>query len=849
MTSTTGHSHTSHTSHTSHVSRASRAEVHKASGSRLGDSDPHQEEAPDLRLVLPALATWAAAVLVLGGPAGWAVGEAAACLVAAVAILAVRRLLPHTAAGVAVAALLCASASAGVAGLSTAELRRGPVPVLAAHQGHATVEVTLTGDPHEARGASQRASAHASPSVVAEADAVRATADGVTTAIRTPVLVIASPEPGAPGSGGGSQAWLRLLPSTRLTLDARLAPPIRPGDRIAAVVYTNGAPRITGGPSLVQRVAGSLRAGLHRSTSGLAPDARALIPGFVVGDTSAIPPELNEAFEATDLTHLLAVSGSNLTLVLALLIGPPALATRAERRGLAARLGLPLRLTALLGGVLTIGFVVLCRPDPSVLRAAVCGLITLLAIGTGRRRSLLPALAAAVIILLLYDPWLARSYGFALSVLATTGLLTLSPRWSEALQRRRVPAHLAEALAAAASTQVFCAPVIAVLAAHISLVAIPCNLLAELAVTPATLLGLGALATAPLSMAVAKAFAWAAGWPADWVAAVARAGGSLPGAALAWPGGWTGGALLAAATVAAVFLARRILRRPWACAVLALLLIVVVLQPAPLTRIVTGWPPPGWRLAVCDVGQGDALVLNPGDGDGTAVVIDTGPEPALADHCLRSLGVTAIPLLVLTHFHADHVSGLPAVLAGRSVGAIEITTLDAPPTEAASVLRRAAAAHIPLVQASAGEHRTLGGLDWRVLWPPPIASALPDQGPNDASVTMLVHTGGLSLMLLGDLEPPAQQELLREIPDLPPVDVVKVAHHGSAYQDPELLRRLHPRLALISVGKDNPYGHPSARTIDALRADGATVLRTDDNGSIAVTGSGPNDLQAVAEKG
>src|SRR3989442_8073306 len=136
---------------TTEHSRVARAEVHKASGSRLGDSDPHQEGAPDLRLVLPALATWAAAVLTLGAPAGRAALGAAACLVATVVVLAARRLLPRAAAGVVTAALLCAGASAGVAGLSTAELHRGPVPALAAHQGHATVEVLLTGDPHETR--------------------------------------------------------------------------------------------------------------------------------------------------------------------------------------------------------------------------------------------------------------------------------------------------------------------------------------------------------------------------------------------------------------------------------------------------------------------------------------------------------------------------------------------------------------------------------------------------------------------------------------------------------------------------------------------------------------------------
>ncbi|KOG44059.1 membrane protein, partial [Streptomyces varsoviensis] len=169
------------------------------------------------------------------------------------------------------------------------------------------------------------------------------------------------------------------------------------------------------------------------------------MPGLVVGDTARVSPELDAAFRATDLTHLLAVSGSNLTIILVLLIGPAHLAGRAERRGLAARLGVPLRATAWLGGGLTLAFVVVCRPDPSVLRAAACGLITLLAIGTGRRRTLLPALAGAVMLLVFYDPWLARSYGFLLSVLATAALLTIAPRWSAALRHRGLPPRAAEA--------------------------------------------------------------------------------------------------------------------------------------------------------------------------------------------------------------------------------------------------------------------------------------------------------------------------------------------------------------------------------------------------------------------
>ncbi len=238
-----------------------------------------------------------------------------------------------------------------------------------------------------------------------------------------------------------------------------------------------------------------------------------------------------------------------------------------------------------------------------------------------------------------------------------------------------------------------------------------------------------------------------------------------------------------------------------------------------------------------DVGQGDATVLSAGPG--AAVVVDAGPDPAPVDRCLRELGITRIPLVVLTHFHADHVGGLSGVLRGRSVAAIETTGFAEPADQAESVRREAAAHHIPLTTAAAGEERRAGPLTWRVLWPRP-ADPVPPDGPNDASITLLVHTAGLRLLLLGDLEPPAQRELLLtpQAADLSHVDVLKVAHHGSAYQDPDLLHLTAPRLALISCGTDNPYGHPAPSTVAALRSTGATVLRTDRDGALALTGTG-----------
>ena len=126
-----------------------------------------------------------------------------------------------------------------------------------------------------------------------------------------------------------------------------------------------------------------------------------------------------------------------------------------------------------------------------------------------------------------------------------------------------------------------------------------------------------------------------------------------------------------------------------------------------------------------------------------------------------------------------------------------------------------------------------------MVWPPADPAVLPE-GPNDASVALLVRSAGLRLLLLGDLEPPAQRALLRSPagPLLAGVDVLKVAHHGSAYQDPGLLVRAAPRLALISAGADNTYGHPAPGTVAALRAMGAVVLSTDRDGALAVTGEG-----------
>ncbi|MGC0311919.1 competence protein ComEC [Kitasatospora acidiphila] len=907
-------------------------------------------QAPDLRLVLPTVAAWGVTVLLLSSDLRATTPlfcGAAVSAVAAVALLLLSRggdrSRRATALGAAV--LLTAAAATTCTVLRTADLYRGPIPALAraaaaasdappsgtdtatdtrtdtgndpaipttatatpdAHPGPVakpppdtvvTVELTITGDPrprtsraHGADAGRQLLLVDATVDRVTTGTGTGTGTGANTTRTSTPITLIVQERDAA--------SWQGLLPSARVLALARVLPASDEGaGDTAAALVAKGPPRLLAPPNWTQRLAGRLRAGLRRACAELAPDARTLLPGLVVGDTEAMPDDLAQAFQSTDLVHITAVSGANLSIVLALLLGAPTRSGTTERGGLAAFLGIPLRVAALVGVGLTVAFVILCRPEPSVLRAAATGLLSLLALALGRPRQALSALAAGVLTLLLVDPFLARSYGFLLSVLATAGLLTLGRRWAKALHQRGWPHGVAEAVACTASAQALCAPAAVLLAPRISLVGIPCNLLAELAVMPATLLGFAALAVAPLSGGVAAFLAGMAGYPTQWLAAVARAGAALPGAELAWTPGWRGTVTLALGVLAACYAGRlffsadpgpgttapittapittapitpapapgeppralppprSLLSPPTAprprrrlrlavAVVLTLGLVVLLLRPPVLVRIATGWPPTGARLVMCSVGQGDLLVLPLVGQPDTAVVVDAGPDPTAADDCLRDLGVTRIPLVLLTHFHADHSAGLPGVLRGRAVGAIETTTLAAPAAEAAKVTALAAGANVPLLRAASGERRTAAPeLSWQVLWPN-AAFDPASSGPNDASVSLLVTAGGLRFALLGDLEPTAQAELLRTARP-GPVDVLKVAHHGSAHQDWALARALHPRLALISVGAGNSYGHPSPRTVDRLRALGATVLRTDRTGDIAVLGSTPATLHAV----
>lgn len=765
----------------------------------------------DLRLAVPALAAWAGAFVATGlAPAAWPwllTGLLVGLLVGGWTWRHGRLAVT--------AGLLCLVTGAGVAGIRVASLHAGPIDDWAADKAVVTAQMVVTGDPQRVAagpGRSRRGGDH----LVVRVRMEHVEGRGHVVRVRTPVLVFAS-----------DGRWADLLPGQRLTATGRLGP-ARPGQAVAAVLSVRAAPTLVGRPPATQRAAGHLRAGLRTAVAGLPAAERGLVPGLVVGDTSAMLVGLETDFRTSGLTHLTAVSGANLVIVVgfALYVG--------------RWLGFRGRLLPLLGGVALVGFVILARPQPSVLRAAAMGLVGLTALATGRRRGSLAALGAAMLALLLLDPWLARSYGFALSVLATGGLLLIAPGWVRWMCARRVPAPLAHALAVPAAAQVACAPVVALLSGQVSLVAVPANLLVAPAVAPATVLGVLATLAGSVSDPGARVFGWLAGVPAWWIVTVAERAAAVPDAAVAWPSSAWGALALAVLLLSGVLLGRRAARRPRMLAGC-----VAVVLVGSLVRVAgPGWPPKGWLMVACDVGQGDALVLDAGRAG--AVVVDAGPDPRLVDRCLRDLGVERVALVVLTHLHADHVEGLPGVLRGRAVGEVQIGPYDEPAAELARVTGWTRQASVPLTRAVAGERVRVGPLSWQVLWPLRIIEG-DGSAPNNASLVLLVERGDVRMLLTGDVEPAAQRALLGRW-SVPEVDVLKVAHHGSAYQEQGLLEAARPRVALVPVGEGNDYGHPAASTLAALVRVGAVVGRTDRDGSLAVVG-GAARLRLVTRGG
>ena len=762
----------------------------------------------DLRLLPAALAAWAVALagLHLGWLAAAALG--AAGIGAVVAGARSRRRWSAAllgAGGVAAALALVVGGHAWTAG-------HHPVHLAADRGAAVTLEVVLRDDPRPVASPGYGGRPGGAERVVVRSELASARI-GDRQWVGGGRLVLLAP----------AEGWTGLLPGQRVRAQGLLAPAGR-ADLTIAVLRVRGAPQVLQEPSAMHELAGRLRTGLRDASAVLAPEPAGLLPALVVGDTSAMVPAVREEFRAAGLTHLTAVSGTNVAIVCGAVLGLARLARAGPRTA------------AVVAGIALVGFVVLARPSPSVLRAAVMGGVTLLALVLGRGRSALPALSAAVIGLLVVDPALGGDPGFALSVLATGALVLVAPGWAAGLRAHGVPIGLAEALAVPAAAHLVTAPVVAGLSGEVSLVAIPANLLAVPAVAPATVLGVLTAVLAPLHPGLGEFVVHLAGPAVGWLVAVGRHGAAVPDGVLRWPGGVPGGLLLATVTLVAVLCLRGHRFRVLAAAATVGALLVLV----PTRYVSPGWPAPGWVVVACDVGQGDAVVLATGQ-PGRAVLVDAGSDPGPIGACLDRLGVRQLALVVVSHLHADHVGGLAGALRGRSVAAVALGPGRSPPWAFEEVRDIAAAAGTPLVALGAGQRLAWPGLVLDVLGPrrPPAASTDRDAEVdgsvvNNASVVLRASTPAGRVLLTGDVELEAQAELLTSGVDLR-AEVLKVPHHGSRYSAQEFLAAVRPRVALISVGAGNNYGHPAREVLGALGSGGTRVLRTDLGGDLAVT--------------
>ncbi|WP_207457496.1 ComEC/Rec2 family competence protein [Herbiconiux sp. SYSU D00978] len=738
----------------------------------------------DLRLAVPAAVAWSALALGLGAPAALppAAGGAAVVALVCLALFATRL-------GPKVLALPAVAAAAASLVLCSAAVRlpeRSPPALDAALEaGGAEIAAVV----HE------RSKGPTDVTIVA--------IDGSATEL--PAVLFA--EGSAPVEVGSTvAARVELVPT-------------EPGDGAVVLAFADGGTELVTGPSGWLAWAGEWRAGLRERAATLPGEGGDLLPGLAIGDTSAVGDDLDAAMTVSSLTHLTAVSGANCAIVVGFALAAAG----------AAGLRRPLRVAVALAALGA--FVVLVTPEPSVMRAAVMAAVVLGALASGRPAAGVPVLALTVLGLLVADPWLARDYAFTLSVLATAGLLVIAAPLT-ALLSRVMPTPLAATLAVPVAAQLACQPVLLTLEPTIPVYGVLANVLAAPAAPVATVVGLAGcvlLVVAPPLGAAATALAWL---PAAWIVAVARFVEQLPFSRLPWPAGPTGVALLAGATVLALvcLLARRRPKLRLAVAsVLAAALVCHVAAVGTSGLVRRLGMPADWQFAQCDVGQGDALLVRSA---GATALVDTGQEPERLAACLDDLGIDRLDLVVLTHFDHDHVGGASAVVGTADV------VLSGPVGEEADrrLLDDLRAGGAQVREVAAGEQGLLGELRWRVLWPPAIGA--PEPG-NDASVVLALtgvgacRAGCLSALLLGDLGESAQAALARAARPAP-VDVVKVAHHGSADQDAELYAALGGTVGLIGVGADNDYGHPTPELLGMLASAGTAPLRSDVDGLVLV---------------
>lgn len=755
----------------------------------------------DLRLAPVALGAWAGGLTGLTGI--WpTIGAASTVLMIAWWLPSARKVL------VLVGVYLMLGAAC--AQLVVHRAASDPLQQIADRGGFAIAEVVLTADPLPMNGAYPH-----SPRPVryrAAAQSVTVGADRQPSSARVVLF-------GAPLGDFSAGDHVQITGMTSRD-DYAVVPAVR--------ITVRARPTLIESASWWQRWASGVRTQMRELGIKLGGDGGALLPGLVVGDTSLLSERLTADARTTGLTHLVAVSGSHFTLLCGCIVV------------LLRRFGLRLALIA--AGFVGAGIILVVGPQPSVLRAAVMGSIGLAGLLTARPRTPLPALFGAITVLVCVSPELARSAGFAMSVLATAGLILFAPSWSAVLVRHHIPPAVADLAAMSAAASVMTLPIVVMLSGAIPTTGVLANLAAGPAVAAGLVLGSLTAVIAPFAPGLAEIIGTPASWCAGWIARVAHHFAAWPLASISWRADVVGALLLAGLLLTVLILLRH--KRFRIIAAVVLIGAVAVVLPVRILRA-QSWPPPGYLIAMCAVGQGDAAVI-PTSSSGSAIVVDTGPDPDLLDDCLKRLGIVTVPLIILSHSHSDHVDGLPGLLRNRSVGMMWLGVDPTNPRRYDDLMAQVQAVGADSSIPEIGQWANIDGVTVEVLGPKPLLGT--DNDSNNNSLVARATIGRERILLTGDVEIAAQRELLRAQQDLT-AEILKVPHHGSAKVLPEFFAAVHPRVALIGVGADNDFGHPTRTALDYLAAAGnPVVLRTDTDGDIAVARSSTGELATLTHR-
>ncbi len=666
-------------------------------------------------------------------------------------------------------------------------------------------------------------------------------AHGESAVIRMP----SAPRTRPPAAGVFPATPPPLMPGTVLRVTGSTAPLAewesfqrRRGARAAIAVRSVAATgdRRPGVAGLLDRARDRSRTGLSSAVPG---EEGALLRGMVLGEDDAVSEATRSDFRDSGLAHLLAVSGQNVMLLAALVIG------------VATLLGAPLRLRLAAALVLVLLYVPLAGGGPSIQRAGVMGAAGLVAALAGRPAARWYALLLAAAATLAVSPLAAGDPGWQLSFAAVIALLAGAAPVASLLTRWRLPRPLAEVTAITALATLATAPLLAHHFGELSLVSLPANVLAAPAVAPVMWLGMLAAAVAqldpafaePLTLLNVRLVAYI-----EWVAHVAAAvpnatvpvsssdprtlmavgivslavGAMLHPATRRQAARWRAVRAESGHLRAKTGSVRRRLRSlaPVPVVLATLVVVAVMVSRSRSPEIAAG----ELVVSFLDVGQGDATLLQTRE---AAVLVDTGPPDGPILERVADAGVDRLDALVITHAQADHEGEAVAVVSRLRPRLIVNGGVGWPTDVQRSLETVARSAGAEVVPGNAGQAIALAGMTMDTLWPPPVAQPDITQDPNDRALVAHIRHGTFDLLLPADAESGVLARL-----DLPRVEALKVSHHGSEDAGlPAVLARLQPSVAAIEVGRGNSYGHPAPTTLRALEQV-REVVRTDRDGTV-----------------